>query len=127
MRFPLDVTSSWADETVRIHGADPRLSHGTVHAPGVRSAAASPLVWGAAPNPASSTSCCKVVASRHVDRKRQLVSASVRTWRASASARAASYAGLSLKTVKARRPSGTSTRPMSRRAAPRSETNGNPC
>ena len=34
---------------VPVRGADPRICHGTVHDPGGRSAAASLLVWGAAP------------------------------------------------------------------------------
>jgi hypothetical protein len=38
-----------AEDAVRIRGADPRLSHGTVHAPGGCSAATPPFVWGAAP------------------------------------------------------------------------------
>jgi hypothetical protein len=42
-----------------------------------------------APNPASSTSCRRVVASHNVYRKRQLVAASALTWRAIAAARAA--------------------------------------
>jgi hypothetical protein len=39
-----------AEIIVHIRGADPRISYGTVRDPGARSAAASCLVWGAAPD-----------------------------------------------------------------------------
>jgi hypothetical protein len=47
--------ANFADEVVRLRGADLRLPHGTVHDLGVRSAAASRLVWGTAPGTAWGT------------------------------------------------------------------------
>jgi O-methyltransferase domain len=47
-----DKGDDGAETLVPIRGPDPRLDHGTGHAPGGRSAATAPLVWGAAPETA---------------------------------------------------------------------------